>query len=202
MWTRTFLFFTIFAVGGLGMDRVRVETRVDDAIAKYGVTGKGVIFGMLDRGIDWQNNDFRNEDGTTRIAYIFDLTDDTGANDPGNKYKFGTIYTRAQIDQALRTGQKLATRDADGHGTATTAIAAGNGRNIAGRKYRGIAPNVTIGATHSLGDCCSTCPRAPRHPDRLSARRVVKPTGRAIGTEPAGRRRERNGEFPRPIDIA
>src|SRR5258708_6378937 len=52
------------------LDRVRPETRVDEAVSRYGVSGKGVIFAMLDRGIDWQNNDFRNNDGTTRIAYI------------------------------------------------------------------------------------------------------------------------------------
>ena len=57
-------------------DLVKQETRVADAVAKYGVTGNGVIVAVMDRGIDWQNNDFRNSDGSTRIAYIFDLTDD------------------------------------------------------------------------------------------------------------------------------
>ena len=56
----------------------------------------------------------------------------------------GTIYTRRQIDRALAGGTTLATRDAVGHGTTTTGIAAGNGRNSADRKYRGIAPNATI----------------------------------------------------------
>jgi subtilisin family serine protease len=126
----------------VALDRVRVETRVDDAIAKFGVSGKGVIFAMLDRGIDWQSNDLRNADGTTRISYIFDLTDDTGAKGLNNGYGMGTIYTRDQINQALTSGMALATRDAIGHGTANTAIAAGNGRN--NPKYRGIAPQATI----------------------------------------------------------
>lgn len=60
------------------LDKARAEARVDEAVATYGVTGKGVIYAVLDRGIDWQNNDFRNADGSTRIAYIFDLTDDFG----------------------------------------------------------------------------------------------------------------------------
>ncbi len=124
------------------LDKVRAETHVDDAIAKFGVSGKGVIFGMLDRGIDWQSNDFRNADGTTRIAYIFDLTDDTGAKAAGNTYGVGTIYTQDQINTALQGGPALATRDALGHGTANTGIAAGNGRN--NPKYRGIAPQATI----------------------------------------------------------
>ena len=108
------------------------------------MSGTGVIVAVLDRGIDWESNDFRNDDGSTRIAYIFDLSDDTGAGDRGNVYGRGTIYTRQQIDQALVTGATLATRDAFGHGTTTTGIAAGNGRNSANRKYRGIAPDATI----------------------------------------------------------
>ena len=98
----------------------------------------------MDRGIDWESNDFRNSDGSTRIAWIFDMGDDSGADAPGNPYGRGTIYTREQIDQALFSGTGLATRDAVGHGTTTTGIAAGNGRNSPDRKYRGVAPNATI----------------------------------------------------------
>ena len=136
----------IVAVGevAFGLDRVRVETRVDEAVAALGVSGADVIVAILDRGIDWESNDFRNDDGTTRIAYILDLSDDSGAGDRNNAYGRGTIYTRRQIDRALAGGTTLATRDAVGHGTTTTGIAAGNGRNSADRKYRGIAPNATI----------------------------------------------------------
>ena len=139
-------FVLIVGVGdvGVALDRVRVETRVDLAVEALGVSGAGVIVAILDRGIDWESNDFRNDDGTTRIAYIFDLSDDAGAADPGNTYGRGTIYARQQIDEALVTGATLATRDAVGHGTTTTGIAAGNGRNSADRKYGGVAPNATI----------------------------------------------------------
>jgi hypothetical protein len=126
------------------MDKARTETRTDMAAAAFGVSGRGVIVALLDRGIDWKNDDFRNEDGTTRIKYIFDLSDNTGAQTPGNTYGRGTIYTEAQINDALNGGAQLATRDGVGHGTTTAAIAAGNGRNSADRKYRGIAPNAAI----------------------------------------------------------
>ena len=32
--------------------------RADQAIEKYGVSGKGVIVAILDRGIDWTHPDF------------------------------------------------------------------------------------------------------------------------------------------------
>lgn len=136
----------IVGAGGVGLasDRVRVETGVDRAVAALGVSGEGVIVAIMDRGIDWESNDFRNEDGTTRIAYIFDLFDDSGADAPDNPYGRGTIYTREQINHALFGGPRLATQDSEGHGVATTGLAAGNGRNSPGRKYRGMAPNATI----------------------------------------------------------
>ncbi len=138
------------------MDLVRVETRIDDAVSRFGVTGQGVIVALLDRGIDWKNNDFRNADGTTRIKYIFDLTDDTGAASSG--YGMGTLYTEAQINNALTVGPDLVTRDAVGHGTDTASIPAGNGRNVA--KYRGVATKATIIAVKVTSD------GAPAHDDQ------------------------------------
>ena len=136
-------FAVVLLAGPLrAMDRVRVETRTDDAIAKYGVQGRGVLVAILDRGIDWRNADFRNPDGTTRLEAIFDLTDNSGANAADNPFQIGTIYTRAQIDAALLGGPALATRDAVGHGTTTAGIAVGGGSNDA--RFRGIAPQARI----------------------------------------------------------
>ncbi len=128
----------------ISMDLARVENRTDAAVANFGVDGTGTIVAILDRGIDWKNNDFRNEDGTTRIKFIFDLSDNSGANAPGNTYGIGTIYTEAQINAALTNNTILATRDAVGHGSTTTGIAAGNGRNTVDRRYRGIAPKASL----------------------------------------------------------
>ena len=122
----------------------RIETGVDKAVEALGVSGEGVVVAIMDRGIDWESNDFRNSDGSTRIAFIFDLSDDSGAGDPSNSYGRGTVYTKDRIDRALFSGTRLPTRDAVGHGTTTTGIAAGNGRNSADGKYRGVAPNATI----------------------------------------------------------
>jgi len=111
------VWLTILLTGLIGnllfaIDSARVETRIDQAILQFGVTGQNVAVAILDRGIDWKSNDFRNDDGTTRIAYIFDLTDDTGANWSNNTYGKGTIYNRAQIDSALNNLRTLTFGDA------------------------------------------------------------------------------------------
>jgi len=135
----------VLNVSVYSIDSVRIETRIDEAIAQFNLSGgEGVAVAILDRGVDWRSDDFRNDDGTTRIAAIFDLTDDTGANWPNNPYGVGTIYSREQIDSALNNLRPLTFRDAVGHGTATTGIILGNGRNSANNKWRGVAPKSTL----------------------------------------------------------
>jgi minor extracellular serine protease Vpr len=138
------------AIPALSMDRVRQETGVDAAVLKYGVTGSNVLVAILDRGIDWKHPDFRNADGSTRIEFIYDLTDNSGSNAPGNIFGVGTIYSKAQINGALSLSTNLNTRDAIGHGTTSTGIACGNGRGNA--LYRGIAPGAKIIAVKLVSD--------------------------------------------------
>lgn len=99
--------------------------------------GGGVLVAILDSGIDYENNDFRNLDGTTRI---FRLWDQTITGNPPKGYAIGTEYTREQIDEVLQTGNRqfIPSIDTSGHGTAVAGVAAGNGRNSEG-VYRGVA---------------------------------------------------------------
>ena len=154
------------------MDVARGEARVDQAVTRYGVTGQGVVVAILDRGIDWKNDDFRNNDGTTRIKWIFDLSDDTGAFAAGNTYGVGTIYTEAQINAALTGGPTLATRDAVGHGSTTAGIMCGNGRGLASRKYRGVAPNASIIVVKITGGAPAH-DSEPAEPDFYDGARVL-----------------------------
>lgn len=122
------------------MDQVRIETKTDLAVTNYGVTGKGVVIAILDRGIDYTHPDFRNADGTTRIKWILDQK---GQNlCPGSPA--AVEYSEAQINASLTSGTPLGTRDAVGHGTVTTGLAAGNGRAFASGKYKGIAPEADL----------------------------------------------------------
>ena len=112
------------------------------------LTGAGVLVAIIDSGIDFAHPDFRNEDGTTRIAALWDQTA-TGDGMPPTGYRDGILYTREQIDRAL-AGEKTASvgslvpeQDLSGHGTHVAGIAAGNGRASGGR-YRGVAYESTL----------------------------------------------------------
>ncbi len=112
------------------------------------LTGRGCLVAVLDSGIDYFHEDFRNEDGSTRILEIWDQT-------------LERIFTEEEINRALEAGSRRAARsivpstDSSGHGTAVAGIAAGNGRESQGQ-YRGVAFEsqllvVKLGVADPLG---------------------------------------------------
>ena len=109
--------------------------------------GKGTLIGIVDSGIDYENAEFRNEDGTTRIVSLWDQS--VNGRPPAG-YLAGTEYTREQIDAALATEDKevrrqmVKTSDVSGHGTAVAGIAAGTGRGSEERRFRGAAPEAEL----------------------------------------------------------
>lgn len=107
------------------------------------LTGKGVLIGFLDSGIDYQNPIFRNLDGSTRIAGIWDQTIQEGT--PPKYFAYGSEYTRDRIDEALQQEdplQLVPSTDLDGHGTFTASLAAGSGNPS--EAFLGAAPDATI----------------------------------------------------------
>ena len=121
------------------------EAGINRVYDEYELSGEGVLTVMMDRGIDYTHPDFIDQEGNTRIAYIFDLYDQSGANDPDNPYGVGTIYDANEINASLRDGGSRITNDLNGHGTATTGIFCGNGTAIDNNeKFRGVAYNSTI----------------------------------------------------------
>ncbi|MGL4773037.1 MAG: S8 family serine peptidase [Clostridium sp.] len=99
----------------------------------YKLDGKGVVIGFIDSGIDYTHSAFRNEDGTTRIEYIYDLS-------LGSK-----IYDKNMIDEALKSTDPYSivpSYDQLEHGTHVAGIACAGG-NIQKNAY-GVAPKSSI----------------------------------------------------------
>ena len=111
-----------------------------------GLSGVGVLFACVDSGVSYTHPDFRNEDGSTRILYLWDQTI---SGNPPLGYTRGTEYTADQINAALQAQSQAERReivpseDISGHGTSVLGIGAGNGRGSGGR-FRGVAYEADI----------------------------------------------------------
>lgn len=106
---------------------------VPQAVSTYNVSGKGVLVGFIDSGIDYTHPAFMNDDGNTRIEYIYDLS---------NK---GVVYNKQQINEAIKSDNPYSIvpeLDDTGHGTHVAGIACGGGRIP--EEYKGIAPEASI----------------------------------------------------------
>ena len=105
-----------------------------------GLTGKGILVGVVDSGVEFFHPDFRNEDGSSRILRLWDQSIN---GNPPEGYTRGTEYTKEEIDEALVLGETegrrlVPSRDVSGHGTAVLGIAAGNG-TVSEGVNRGVA---------------------------------------------------------------
>lgn len=118
------------------------------------LTGQNVIIGIADSGIDYTLPAFRKADGSSRILAIWDQTIPYGSTLEGlresgngnvdsrmrrwndNRIKeresldvpFGTVYTQAEINEALQSENpflKVPSRDETGHGSAMAGAAGG-----------------------------------------------------------------------------
>lgn len=109
----------------------------------FNLRGKGVIVAIIDSGIDYTHKDFINEDGTSRILYIWDQS---AEGTPPAGFTSGAEYNNEAINQALANAfpnQVIPVIDTNGHGTAVAGIAAGNGRSSNGENI-GVAPEADI----------------------------------------------------------
>lgn len=110
------------------------------------LTGKQVVIGFIDTGIQYQNEAFLDTFGGSRILAIWDQTIQTGT--PPEGFDYGSEYTKEQIDEALRSDTPLdivPSTDENGHGTAIASVAAGgSGRINSNMTPLGAAPNCDI----------------------------------------------------------
>lgn len=135
-------------------------TTLGDQFNKQGLTGKGVIVGVIDTGIDWKHADFIKPDGTSRILAIWDLGDPAYQSSGGTigskppvyledkKMWLGTVYSNAQINAAIKGTGTVKSVDRFGHGTAVAGTAASNGRAtgaaIPAGTFSGVAPEADL----------------------------------------------------------
>lgn len=104
------------------------------------LTGKGVIVGMIDTGIDYLNKELIREDGTSRIIKIWDQS--IQSNKIEGLY-IGTEYNNEDINKAIQASNAggnpydiVPTKDENGHGTSMAGIIGARGYNS---KIEGIA---------------------------------------------------------------
>lgn len=122
-----------------------------------GATGKGVIVGIVDDGMDFRHLDFRKPDGSTRFLALWDQRASGTAGSPPSGFSYGGECTAAMIDQAIQEGvaSKACTQPSSGnHGSHVGGIAAGNGQATGNGKaaYRfvGMAPEADLISANSI----------------------------------------------------
>ncbi|MDD6492930.1 MAG: S8 family serine peptidase [Firmicutes bacterium] len=125
------------------------------------LTGKGTLIAVIDSGIDYESPEFRDEQGNTRIQYLWDQT--LSAEEvnrmlpeeleglaetalPPEGFLSGVEFSSARINAALKSREPekiVPSFDATGHGTAVAAIAAAGGRLLNGQ-FMGVAPESEL----------------------------------------------------------
>jgi subtilisin family serine protease len=119
--------------------------------------GAGVLVGIIDHGIDYKHQSFRNADGSTRILAIWDQFLTAPGSEPAG-FTFGVEYQRAAINAALVSGVDLQHADrAPFHGTHVSGIAAGNGQPdpVSGSPLVGVAPEAELIVVAARGPATS-----------------------------------------------
>ena len=100
-------------------------------------TGKGVLLGFIDTGLDFNHSDFKDSTGKTRVYSYWDQSKNYATAKSPKPFNYGEHWSSSEIDN----GQCTAV-DNVGHGTHVVGIAAGNGR--ANGKHKGMAPDASI----------------------------------------------------------
>ena len=126
-------------------DTMLIQTNVDSIIQQYTplrtqYTGKGVVIGFIDSGIELAHPDFQDSTGNTRVMYVWDQG---VAFDPSRQalnYSYGVEWDSASINSGVSTHDDKAIEF--GHGSNVAGAAASNG--LATGNYRGVAPEVNI----------------------------------------------------------
>lgn len=136
------------------LDRAGRSVRFLDA-QRGGATGRGVLVGVADTGIDTSHPDFVDANGHSRIAWLLDFSQPVQNLHPEVESKFavlladgrrlGAVFSGADID-ALRAADGVPSTDTIGHGTHVASLAAGSppAPTDGSPWYRGVAPEARL----------------------------------------------------------
>jgi subtilisin family serine protease len=117
------------------------RSRDSDGWTDTSYTGRGVLIGIIDTGVDLALDDFLKPDGATRVLAVWDQSSSVGR--PPRGFSYGAECTAAQID-----ARDCPEVDRDGHGTHVAGIAAGNGsatgHDQPAYQYTGMAPEADL----------------------------------------------------------
>ncbi len=139
------------------LDRARRLVGADE-LHRDGITGRGVVIGVVDTGVDWTHLDFRvDRDGDgreegSRLLAIWDQTR-PGARPAG--FDYGAEYDREQIERALAGADEDlgplidASPSTPSHGTHVLGIAGGDGSSTELNDLVGMAPEAELVAVRS-----------------------------------------------------
>ncbi len=117
-----------------------------------GLRGEGVVVGIVDTGFDPKHADLRNQDGSTRVRWVLDLSRPKTGKHPTLESEYGctssgspcAIHDATDLDALIASDSANLPRDAFGHGTHVASLAAGNGYSNKPAKYTGVAPDATF----------------------------------------------------------
>ncbi|MEO8760669.1 MAG: S8 family serine peptidase, partial [Bacteroidia bacterium] len=101
--------------------------------------GKGVIFGLIDTGMDFTHPDFKDSTGKSRIKWFWEQGAGYTGGDIPQPFNYGQEWNNQQLDNGLST---FIDYGSYGHGTRVAGVAVGNGK--ANISYKGTAPKAEI----------------------------------------------------------
>jgi subtilisin family serine protease len=134
------------------LDRAGHWTRAEGVRRELGASGRGVVIGVIDTGLDVMHADLRNPQGGTRVRWLIELGERPAGLHPELEAELGcqgragcAIYAESDINRLIDNavaGDEP--QDAFGHGTHVTSLAAGNGRSHQPPRYVGVAPEADL----------------------------------------------------------